>query len=294
MKAKNTFCIMIIALLIISCKKEPVATPAAKDSTAVDTTTAVKHTVTDSLTVLVTDFTARKKEVQQKLQAANPEQADRLYDAYFTQNSARVARINGQEEQILENYWGVFYEGDGKEKKLPDSIQYKVNLLKSTGLEFWNVGEGFGEIRTVPDFYADIFKNYVSKDYRQYILMLAEDDKELFAADAGIIIPWNAVGKRMFGWETFLKTYPNSALAPKAKEWYKYYQESYLLGMENTRTIEYTDGSIYPETKQEFENFIAKHPDSPTAKLVKIVLNHSGTFDELTAIIQKEQKALGL
>jgi len=102
------------------------------------------------------------------------------------------------------------------------------------------------------------------------------------------------VGNRVLSWEKFITKYPDSNLIEKAKELYRGYQLDYLFGLDNTPTREYTDKTIYPENIAEFNRFMATYPDSPTTKLVKIMLNHNGTNDELHTIIQKEQKALGI
>jgi hypothetical protein len=161
--------------------------------------------------------------------------------------------------------------------------------LESAGLEYLEIGEGIVEITSEPKFYLDLFKNRVSPDYKEYIALLAKDDENLYSADAGIVIAFEEVGKRVINWEKFIAKYPYSKVTPRAIELYKMYQDGFLLGMDNTPTIEYSDNTIYPENIKIFKAFMALNPKSPTNALIKILMESEGTKDEKRNIIVNEQ-----
>lgn len=283
--------VFILLLLFSSCKNET-ETVTVNDAPATpipsEEITPVKSG--GSTAKLIAAFIARKKNVQDLLASLNPEEANALYETYKRENDSSLVMLEIAEKNILENYYSYFSDERGNAVSPPDTINKKVNLLKSAGLEYWEIGEGFVEIRTVPGFYNMLFKKYVSNDYKDYIAIMAKDDEELYSADAGIVISFADVGRRVINWEGFIAKYPYSKLTPRAIETYKMYQDGYLFGMDNTSTIEYSNNTIYPENLKEFKTFMATHPKSPTTALIKVLIEARGNKDEINSIVQKEQE----
>ncbi|KGO87845.1 hypothetical protein Q765_05000 [Flavobacterium rivuli WB 3.3-2 = DSM 21788] len=288
----KTICLAIALLFLYSCKKDNETIEAAPESTeAPATVTAVSKPAVTTPT-LIAEFLAKKKEVQRKLSSLSAEEANDLYDSYKKENDSIMRQLEHNEQNILEHYYEYYSDDRGNPKAAPDSIAKKEALLKSAGIEFWEIGEGMVEIRTVANFYLSQFKGHVTEDYEDFIALLAKDDENLYSADAGIAISFNAVGKRMLSWEKFISKHPYSKLTPQAIDFYRMYQYGFLLGEDNTPTIEVTDNSIYPENLKEFAAFIAANPSSPTTALIKIVTETKGTKDEITKAVAKEQDKL--
>lgn len=283
--------ILSTALLISSCKNEPRednVVEAREESRAILSPKPDAPPLSD----LVTSFIKRKGEVQQQLESVSPEEANALYEAYTKENAKALLTIEEAERHFLDNYYGYFYTNESREKPVHDSINQKINLLKKAGLEVWDIGEGMVEIRAIPEFYRDLFGNYVTEEYREFISMNAEEDKVLWAADAGIGISWEELGERVINWENFVRKYPDSKLADRAKANYRLYQYSYLFGMDNTPTYDYQANTLYPENAEEFNRFIKEYPESPTAKIAQQMLNNNGKgFDALEQQMQKEFEA---
>ena len=133
-------------------------------------------------------------------------------------------------------------------------------------------------IRELPHLYYDIFKDYVTDDYKEYLKIWAKDDEELYQADAGLSISFEELGERIITWENFLNKFPNSILKPKVTALLNSYREDYILGMENTPTI---DGgydnipiTIYEEAKKEYDRFMKNYPNSPTVELIKYFIEN--------------------
>lgn len=287
----KTFCLAILLLFLYSCKKDNEtiqAAPVGVEETAPLTVTKTANTTQS----LIAEFIAKKKEVKGKLASLSGEQANELYDSYKKENDSIIRLLEHTEQNILEHYYEYFSDEQGNTKAAPDSIAKKEALLKSAGIEFWEIGEGMVEIRTVPDFYLSLFRGQVTKDYEDFITLLAKDDENLYSADAGIAISFNTVGKRVLNWEKLISKHPYSKLTPQAIDFYRMYQHGFLLGEDNTPTIEITDNNIYPENLKEFAAFTAANPSSPTVALIKVVTQTQGTKDEITKVVEKAQDKL--
>ena len=287
----KTICLAIAMLFLYSCKKDNETIEAAPESVEVPAPVTVSKTINTTQSLII-EFLSKKKEVKSKLASLSAEQANELYDSYKKENDSIMRQLEHNEQNILEHYYKYFSDDRGNPKAAPDSIAKKEALLKSAGIEFWEIGEGMVEVRTVPDFYLLLFKGYVTKDYEDFIALLAKDDENLYSADAGIAISFNAVGKRVLNWEKFISKHPYSRLTPQAIDFYRMYQYGFLLGEDNTPTIEVNDNSIYPENLKEFAAFTAANPNSPTTALIKIVTETKGTKDEITKAVAKEQDKL--
>jgi hypothetical protein len=166
-----------------------------------------------------------------------------------------------------------------------------VDLFKNTELEFWEIGEGFVEIRYKPYHYYNIFKGKVTDDYEYFLKNEAKENTVLYSADAGILISPKEVGNRVLTWEKFIEQYPKSPLLEQATTLYQEYCYDYLMGMENTRTIDYSEGRLESENKSEFKRFMSKNPNSRTTKIIKAFLTQveaNSDYEELDKWVKKE------
>ncbi|MXN90430.1 hypothetical protein GR160_04255 [Flavobacterium sp. Sd200] len=290
-KLKYTVSIIALLLFVTSCKKETETATEVPPAPEEAIHTAEPETSANTKS-FITAFIAKKKEIQTNLANLSRDEANALYEKYKKDNDSSIAIISGYEKNILENYYDYFRNESGNVANPPDSITQKIKLLESAGLEYWEIGEGIVEIRTIPNFYNTLFKDHVSPDYKDYIALLAKDDEDLYAADAGIAISFADVGKRAINWEKFIAKHPYSKLTLQAIEFYKMYQDGFLLGMDNTPTREDNSNIIYPENLKEFKTFIELHPKSPTSTLIKIMIEAQSTDDKIYSIIQKEQEKL--
>ncbi|MDO4726436.1 MAG: hypothetical protein Q4A56_04350 [Porphyromonadaceae bacterium] len=289
---KTCFSILYMALFItiVSCKPKARSKSEYEqinDSEQNDSAVVLVDSTEQKLSSLLEQFRANKESMLKKLSKINAKEANKLYESYLKANSEFLAKIDSSELWILSKF---YYE------EAKAIIKKKSKILGQYGLEFWEIGEGYVEIRTVHDYYYRIFKDYVTSDYRDYLDITQEENKHLFAADAGLSISFQDLGKRVVKWEEFMYKYPNSTLITKAKEIYQYYQLTYLLGMDNTPTIESWQGDkdapyIFEENLKEFRSFIAKYPNSPTTKLVEYLLANFND-ENIYSLLSKMQEEL--
>ncbi|TRW27437.1 hypothetical protein FMM05_02015 [Flavobacterium zepuense] len=292
MQLKQLIAIVAVMLLVTSCKKDVEAEAVPQE--VVNDTLKPVPVASDKDPILqkhIAAFIKRKEATKAELTKLNPQQANNLFDRYVVENGQAIVAMDSIESHLLENFYTYFTDERGNPKTPPDSIARKEKLLKSAGLELWEIGEGYVEIRTQPNFYLDIFKDHVTADYKSYLTIVAEDDKDLYSADAGIAISFKAVGQRVVNWENFIAKYPNSKLIEDAKTTYSGYQADYLFGQDNTPTMQDNSTKLFPENEAEIRNFISKYPDSFTTKLAKIVLgNNTLNRDQLRTLIANEQE----
>ncbi|TCO25274.1 hypothetical protein EV200_104311 [Pedobacter psychrotolerans] len=295
------YCCLLVALITVSCRdntrranntklktdsiKNAFANPDTSKSVGDTTITSLNRKMTTEQ--LLSMVGGLKKEVEEKLSTASKTEADEIYDAYLKANKILVGKIIVSEIRLLDK----FYEED-------DQIQLRVKklgaLLKKYDLDYDEIGEGIVEIKTKNDFYNNIFRNYVSDDYKEYIAVRSEENKVSYVADAALLISFERIGERIIVWEKLLSKYPRSKLRNKIRDQYQSYQSDYLFGLDNTSTIEFQGSEkafINTENIDEFNRFMAKYPSSPTNRLIKIFLKNFKD-EKIRNLIDSEQQKL--
>jgi hypothetical protein len=229
-------------------------------------------------------FHTEKEKVIEKLKSISSSGANKLFLEYLKTNEEIIGEINEKEQIQLSK----FYYEDSKSKS---SIKELGNKLSSYQLRFEEIGEGYIEIETIPSFYYDIFKSYVTDDYKNYIFLISEENKNLYSADAGLVITFTELGERIIKWESFLNKYPKFELLDEVNSALINYRHDYIFGLDNTPTFErdfenQTEDNkkisyIYDENQKEFNRFLIKYPNSPTSKLIKLFIeNHKKMQEE--------------
>lgn len=263
--------LLAIIILLSACKKSENTTVSNSSEIKNDSISAdhsASEVISDSGSLLDL-FTKKKDEIVLKLKSISAEEANALYEKYHEENGYLLHQIDEKEDRLLQN----FYSEKDVDKK---EIKLLNDKLVKHQLQFDELGEGIVEITTKPDFYYSIFKNYVTPDYKEYLLLQSEENKQPYSADAGLIISFKDLGDRVVSWEIFMNKYPNSTLMKSVKDEYKMYQLDYLIGEDNTPTYERAadEKYIYPENIQEFNRFLKKYPNSPTVPLIHIFMEN--------------------
>jgi len=279
---KKSLAAFILLVSIFSCKKEATKTSQEKiekDTIStvekkedlfkpIDTVCSSKNKTEDYIETLQWYQQKTEKEIAQNL----PEQNDKLYEDYSKIREKYIACLSETLGKVLEEYVN-YYDSESNSYKFPENIRKLSAELKKGSLEFREVGEGYTEIWSVPDYYFSVFKNKVTPDYNTYIEQLSKESESLYSADAGLVISWKELGERTIFWENFIKKYPKSPLISGVKVMYNSYLYDYLFGMENTPTHEHSDGTLYDENRQEFNRIIKKYPNSNVAKKSKELMS---------------------
>ena len=219
-------------------------------------------------------FATDKKETIEKLKSLNKEEANNLYEEYQAQNNNTLYDIDEASASFLDSIYGDTNGENFTDKDWADANK----ILNKYDLELWDIGEGMVTIRELPHLYYDMFKDYVTNDYKEYLKIWAKDGEKLYQADAGLLVSFEEIGERIVTWESFLNQYPDTKLNIKVTALLNSYREDYLLGMENTPTL---DGgydnipiTVDEEAKKEYDRFMKKYPNSPTVELIKYFIEN--------------------
>ena len=224
---------------------------------------------------ILTSFVENKKSVVERLKISSKEEANKIYNEYLETNHLIIGSINKEHSNLITNV----YNEDSEYKLTEKEWKIANSFLKDYDLELIATSEGDAMIREVPNFYYNIFKDYVTDDYREYLEIISQENEEPYYEDGSLLVSYDKITDRLLVWENFLKKYPNSDLGEKANFECNIYRMIYILGSDNAPTREggWKNNELFyiPENNlKEFNRFIEKYPDSPTVELIKFYLEN--------------------
>ena len=240
---------------------------------------------------ILDNFVENKKSVIERLKTSNPEEADKIYNDYLKISQLIIENINTEHLDFLNNIYN-----EDSEYYFTEKDWKTVNkFLNNYDLKIFDLAETEVRIMEVPNYYYNIFKDYVTDDYREYLEITYKENKESYYTDGSILVPYDKIADRLLTWENFLKKYPNSDLAEIANEKCNIYRRIYILGSDNSPTREggWENNELFyiPENNlKEFNRFIEKYPDSPTVELIKYYLENYKNKDVDTMLNEKIDK----
>lgn len=134
---------------------------------------------------LLNDFVESKKSVIERLKTAkDKEEGNKIYNEYVATNKLMIEKINEAHSELLENV----FMADSKYNFTPEEWKTVNNYLKDYDLELIDMGEGNAMIAQVPNFYYDIFKDYVTDDYRDYLELVTKEYTEPYFGIEEILV----------------------------------------------------------------------------------------------------------
>ena len=240
---------------------------------------------------ILNNFVENKKSVIERLKTSNPEEADKIYNDYLKISQLIIENINTEHLDFLNNIYNEDSEYYFTEKDWKTANKF----LNNYDLKIFDLAEVEVRIMEVPNYYYNIFKDYVTDDYREYLEITSKENEEPYYTDGSILVSYDKIADRLLTWENFLKKYPNSDLAEKANEECNTYRRIYILGSYNSPTREggWENSELFyiPENNlKEFNRFIEKYPDSPTVELIKYYLENYKNKDVETLLNEKIDK----
>ena len=240
---------------------------------------------------VLNSFVENKKSVIERLKISTPEEADKIYNDYLKISQLIIENINTEHLDFLNNIYNEDSEYYFTEKDWETANKF----LNNYDLEIFDLAETEVRIMEVPNYYYNIFKDYVTGDYREYLEITYKENEEPYYTDGSILVSYDKIADRLLTWENFLKKYPNSNLAEIANEKCNIYRRVYILGSDNAPTREggWENNELFyiPENNlKEFNRFIEKYPDSPTVELVKFYLENYKNKDVVTMLNEKIDK----
>ena len=240
---------------------------------------------------ILDNFVENKKSVIERLKISTPEEANEIYNDYLKISQLIIENINTEHLDFLNNIYNEDSEYYFTEKDWKTANKF----LNNYDLKIFDLAEVEVRIMEVPNYYYNIFKDYVTDDYREYLEITYKENEEPYFTDGSILVSYDKIADRLLTWENFLKKYPNSNLAEIANEKCNIYRRVYILGSDNTPTREggWENNELFyiPENNlKEFNRFIEKYSDSPTVELVKFYLENYKNKDVDTMLNEKIDK----
>ena len=148
---------------------------------------------------MLNEIESKKNNIIAKLKSSNQKEADRLFNQYYNEMS----------EYFYENGNEILNENiRNKSFNKTELNEINSKILNKYGLILEYAGEGTYTVGARPDFYYNIFKDYVSDAYKEYLKTTADKNEGNFADDAGITITFKELADRIIVWENFMKKYP--------------------------------------------------------------------------------------
>ena len=232
---------------------------------------------------LLKEFNKNKEEVINKLKTLNKEEANKFYEDYLESNNEILEKMNENDYIMLDN---AFYIGEGDIDK--EKLNKQNKFLDNYGLEVVEIEEGF-MLTEKKDFYYNIFKNYVSDDYRDFIKLCSEDIDYIDYFSSLEEHP-EIIADKVINWEKFLEKYPDSKLKKKANDICYSYRDDYILALTSSQTTEVLKNGKINEDVKELNRFKNKYPNSPTSDIIKYYLENYKEEDISTLISKKLDK----
>ena len=232
---------------------------------------------------LLEEFNKNKEEVINKLKTLNKEEANKFYEDYLESNNEILEKMNENDYTMLDN---AFYIGEGDIDK--EKLNKQNKYLDNYGLEVVEIEEGF-MLTEKKDFYYNIFKNYVSDDYKDFLKLYSEDIEYMdyvFSLDEHPEI----IVDKIINWENFLEKYPDSNCRKKANDIYQAYRADYILALTPPPTKEALINGSPNKNIKELNRFVNKYPNSPTTEIIKYYLENYKEEDIDTLISKKLDK----
>ena len=178
---------------------------------------------------VLNSFVENKKSVIERLKISTPEEANEIYNDYLKISQLIIENINTEHLDFLNNIYNKDSEYYFTEKDWETANKF----LNNYDLEIFDLAETEVRIIEVPNYYYNIFKDYVTDDYREYLEITSKENEELYYTDGSILVSYDKIADGLLTWENFLKKYPNSDLAEIANEKCNIYRRIYILSSDN-------------------------------------------------------------
>jgi hypothetical protein len=210
-------------------------------------------------------------------------------------NSKFYAIVNQLSDSLDTKY--KYLEDQMDRDSITSQLQnFKANL-KSCGVDIFTT-EGMYYLDVIPDFFYSNFKNRVSEGVREYLNIRKDELKEGFSEDAGLVISFEDVYKRVKRWENFMKQFPSTVYSEDANGYYSEYLQTLMSGMDNSRVFDFDGNKLLPEVKSIYEKILKEDSESQTTQIITSYYNflsrHDFTENDSVPLFMKSNKLISM
>lgn len=153
------------------------------------------------------------------------------------------------------------------EKDIKDDIIYNLNI----GYKLC-YSEGNYKYLINYQFFIDNFKDNISKEYRDYLRILALDTNEPYINEGKIVIPLEKLAERISMMENFKRVYPYSSFLDNVNNCYSKYIDSFIFGHKDNPHFDSDTQILDADISKVFQETIEKYPQSYLAEILSSML----------------------
>jgi hypothetical protein len=203
---------------------------------------------------------------------------------YIIEKYLNSVKDESQKDSIFLSFNQIFYAAanamsdsfDTKYKKLLSKIDSNREdrqtrdfrkCLSMCGMQLY-MEEGNWYLDMEPSYMLDIFKGRISPAMDEYLEIRSKEIKEGFSDDAGLLISFNELYKRVIAWESFTQRYPHFFMDINTSEYSVQYMSTLLTGMDNSPVFSYEDDKLDPEIKKLYESIINRHEPRKSTRII--------------------------
>ncbi len=187
-------------------------------------------------------------------------------DSIFLLFNIKFYAVANQVSEALDTKYKLILAELDKDSNTAELRSFKNNL-KTCGIAVFS-SEGTYYLDVISDYFYNNFKNRVSPGVAEFLRIRKDELKEGFSEDAGMLISFEDLYRRVKRWEHFNNQFPNTIYRDEANSFYETYLETLMTGMDNSRVFEFDADSLSPGIKTLYENIIKEEPESPTTKII--------------------------
>ncbi len=155
-----------------------------------------------------------------------------------------------------------------------DEPRLKNHLVKNLDLGYkLNLREGLYYYSTDYDRLLDLFKDYTTREYEDYLKILSLNSQSTYLPNGDLAISDENLVDRILLVESFKMVYPFSDLFKEISYAYRVYVSSYLYGDSKNPKFDPESGKIKDKALEEFNTRIEKYPYTTFAGILRDFLD---------------------
>ncbi|MGV4460035.1 hypothetical protein ACQ1Q5_00715 [Ornithobacterium rhinotracheale] len=287
MNYKRYFLISVASVLMLSCQqnqKKQDETKVVVQESPIEKISKKLINTTDDLEKIELN----KELIAEELKTMSGVQADSLYLDSKKKFATLLQNLIQSKKGYLENYYEYHHNAEGQEIPPPSPIEKTEEEMARVGIETYRMNDGKYNIRYDKDFMSNIFSDYLSPQFKNYLALQNKTQDEIVYIEGDLATPWEQLGELIADYERYKNDYKGTIWAKKAIKDYLALQQIYLLGTENCPIIT-GDGDFVENVQEEFVRFSKFYPQSPTTKLIKKLEKNKKDSQKMFEIVQKFQ-----
>lgn len=279
----RTYTLCLISLFgLFSCQKEVNNAQESNEDTITEITYSSdpEDALANKDTEMLLDHLEKKqKELQSRLkEVKSKEEGDALFSEYLKSFSTIIDSLNSSEASTLKLY------STWTSSEKPDSILHKERRFHNLGIFIRNIDSNYYDIKLVPGYYYSIFKNKVSPELQDYLILVAKSNRLSYDIQMNIEkFDLSKYRDIALDWENYLQKHPKTIYKDRIVKLYHEVMMKYLFGDKNNKTFDLVSNKFNDNVEQEYILLVKKYPKSITAEITKEFMKYFYANDQVSS-----------